>query len=119
VARDANLARQDHAFTDGRRPASPTWAQSSVFGLPSTHDRPEPGYRPWPRPERGLTDRGPVDARIRLHLDGIFKNRPPGLNNLVPAAIRLPGKAEAVGSHDGSILQNDIIAEVAMLRTTA
>src|SRR6266853_3146254 len=65
--------------------------------------------------DAGLANRGAVDARIGLNLDGIFKNRRPGLNDLVPATVRLAGKAEAVSAYNGSVLQNNIIAKMAML----
>ncbi len=116
MARDANLARQDHAFTDGSGPGKPNLRAKQRI---RTHRRPmahlDKVINLGPGLDAGLPDRGPVDARIGLHLDGIFKNRRPGLNDLVPATIRLTGKAEAVGSNNGSVLQNNIIAKVTVL----
>ena len=45
----------------------------------------------------------------------VFEDGGAGLEDLVPGAVGLAGEAEAVGSDDGSVLEDDVVAEVAVL----
>ena len=62
----------------------------------------------------GLADRGAVDAGVGLDFDVVFDDRGTGLEDLVPGAVGLAGEAEAVGSDDGSVLQDDVVAQPAV-----
>jgi hypothetical protein len=64
--------------------------------------------------DAGLTDGGAVDAGIGLDFDCIFEDSRARLEYLVPGAVGLASKAEAVASDDGSVLENDIITELAV-----
>ena len=61
-----------------------------------------------------LADTGAVDAGVRLHLDCILQNRRAGLCYLLPARA-VTRKAETIGADNGSVLQNDIVTERAVL----
>jgi len=49
------------------------------------------------------------------NFDGVFEDGGAGLDDLVPGVVGLFGEAEAVGSDDGSVLQDDVVAELAVL----
>ena len=61
----------------------------------------------------GFADRGAVDAGVGLDFDGVFEDRGAGLDDLGPAAVRALGEAEAVGADDGTVLEDDVVAELA------
>ena len=63
----------------------------------------------------GLADGGAVDTGVGLDLDGIFEDCGAGLEDLVPRAVGLAGEAEAVGTNDGSVLKDDVVAKLAVL----
>jgi hypothetical protein len=62
----------------------------------------------------GFPDRGSVDTGVRLDLNIVIEDCGAGLQNLVPAPIALASKSEAIGSHNGTVLQNDVVAEPAV-----
>ena len=67
----------------------------------------------------GLADRGPVDGGVGLDLDVVFEDGGAGLEDLVPGGagggVMVAGEAEAVGSDDGTVLEGDVVAELAIL----
>ena len=63
--------------------------------------------------DSGFADRGAVHASVRLNFHVIFENSGAGLDNFVPGAVLAFGEAEAVGSDDDAVLQNDAIADTA------
>jgi len=65
--------------------------------------------------DTGLSDGGAVDAGVCLDFYVIFEHGWAGLNDLVPFAVGLPGEAEAVCPDDGPVLQDNVVAEVAVL----
>ncbi len=65
--------------------------------------------------DAGFANRRTVDAGIGLDFYVVFKDGGTGLLNLVPRTLRLLGEAETIGSNDGSILQDDMIAELTVL----
>ncbi len=62
-----------------------------------------------------LADGGAVDAGIGLNLNVVFKNRWTGLRNFVPTAVWLLRKAKAVGADYHSVLENNAVANAALL----
>ncbi len=65
-------------------------------------------------PDSGLADRRAVDCAMRLNFHVVGDHRDSRLAYLVPAPIGLAGKAEAVASDDGAILQEYAAADAAM-----
>ena len=67
----------------------------------------------------GLADAGAVDAGIRLDFDAFFEDGGTGLNDFVPAFTgRHPGlfsEAETVRADNSSVLEDDIVAKLAVL----
>ncbi len=61
-----------------------------------------------------FSDSRAVDAGIGLNFDVVFENGGAGLGHLVPRAVFLFGEAEAIGSDDDAVLQNDAIADTAV-----
>jgi hypothetical protein len=66
-------------------------------------------------PDSGLADGGAVDAGIGLDFNRVLKDGRAGLEDLVPASVGLLCEAEAVGADDGSVLEDDVVAELAVL----
>jgi len=60
-----------------------------------------------------FADGGAVDASVGLDFDVVFENSRAGLDDFVPGAVFAFGEAEAVGSDDGAVLENDAIANAA------
>lgn len=56
---------------------------------------------------------GAVDASIGLDLNIVFHDDSSGLDDFVPVASVVLGEAEAVRSHDRSVLQQHVVAEFA------
>lgn len=72
------------------------------------------------RANAGFADGGAVYGGVGLDFDVVFEDRGAGLQNLVPGGAaefgsRIAGKAEAVAADDGAILQNNVVAELALL----
>src|SRR5438046_8064683 len=65
--------------------------------------------------DMGFANTGAVDAGICLNLHIIFNHRRPGLDNFVPAAGVILGKAKTIAANDYAILQNDVITNAAVL----
>src|ERR1700722_10622959 len=65
--------------------------------------------------DAGFADRGAVDAGVSLDLHIVFDDCGTGLEDLVPGAVGLASEAEAVSSDDGSVLQDDVVAQAAVL----
>src|SRR2546421_13063082 len=63
----------------------------------------------------GFANTGVVDAGICLNLHIISNHRRPGLDNFVPAAGVILGKAKTIAANDYAILQNDVITNAAVL----
>jgi hypothetical protein len=110
------LARQNHIFANRRRPGQPhLGAQQRIRAhrraVPNLHQVVDlrPGLDP------ALANRRAVDAGVGLDLNIVFKNGPARLQNFVPAPVGLACEAEAIGSHNCSVLQNNVIAQVAVL----
>jgi len=62
-----------------------------------------------------FTHTGTVYASVGLDLDIIFNHRRAGLDDFVPVARIIFGKAEAVGPDDDPVLEDDIAADAAVL----
>src|SRR3989442_12230887 len=62
-----------------------------------------------------LANTGAVNANVGLNLHIIFNHRRPGLDNFVPAAGVILGKAKTIAANDYAILQNDVITNAAVL----
>ncbi len=56
---------------------------------------------------------GTVDAGVGLDFHVVFEDGGAGLDNFVPGAVFAFREAEAVGSDDGAVLENDAIADAA------
>src|ERR1035437_1792998 len=56
---------------------------------------------------------GAVDAGVGLDLDFAFDDYVAGLDDLVPVAGVVLGKAESVGAYYGAILQDDVVSQSA------
>ncbi len=65
--------------------------------------------------DAGLADSGAVDAGVGLDFDVVFDDDGAGLEDFVPGAIVLAGEAEAVGTDDDTVLQDDVVADAAEL----
>jgi len=65
--------------------------------------------------DAGFADGGAVDAGVGLDLDVVFEDGRAGLEDLVPASVGLSGESEAVGAYDGTVLEDDVVAELAVL----
>src|SRR5947199_10508570 len=61
-----------------------------------------------------LANTGAVNASVGLNFHIIFNHRRPGLDNFVPAAGVILGKAKTIAANDYAILQNDFITNAAM-----
>src|SRR5215831_18667382 len=66
-------------------------------------------------PNARFANRGPVHASVGLHLYIIFKHSGARLRHLVPRAVLLFGKAEAIAADDCAVLKNDAVADAAVL----
>ena len=106
-------------------PARPTWAHSRVI---LADDRPVTDLDQVvdlrAGTDAGLADRSAVDAGVGLDFNVVVEDSGAGLQDLVPGAAfvtgsMLTGEAKAVGSDDGAVLQQDIVAERQCSRTTA
>ena len=115
VAGDADLAGEDDIAADSVEPASPTWAQSSVFS---------PTVEPWPTWTR-LSIFAPAAIGFRRWRRGRYRRWPgsrrpcrcaPGRTggSCTRCRHRL-GEAEAVATDDDSVLEDDVVAEQAVL----
>ncbi len=60
-----------------------------------------------------FADGGAVDAGVGLNFHVVFENGGAGLDDFMPGAVFAFGEAEAVGSDDGAVLENDAIANAA------
>jgi hypothetical protein len=58
----------------------------------------------------GFADGGAVDASVGLNFDVVFDNNRAGLNDFVPGSVGLAGEAEAIGSDNCSVLEDDVVA---------
>jgi hypothetical protein len=63
--------------------------------------------------DAGFSHGGAVDASVGLDFHIIFENGWAGLLHLVPRSVCLLCEAEAVAADDGSVLQDDAIANLA------
>lgn len=63
--------------------------------------------------DAGFADSGAIDTSVSLNFHVIFENGRAGLRDFVPGAVLAFGEAEAVGSDDGAVLENDAIANAA------
>src|SRR5579863_6248054 len=61
-----------------------------------------------------LANGGAVDAGVGLNLHVVANHGDPRLQHLVPAAVGLPGKAEAVAAYDHAVLQDHAVADTAV-----
>ncbi len=59
--------------------------------------------------------RGAVDARVGLNLDIILQNSRTGLDHFVPRAVVLLGEAQAVATDNHAVLEDDAVADPAVL----
>src|SRR5207247_8652245 len=64
--------------------------------------------------DMGFANTGAVNASVGLNFHIIFNHRRPGLDNFVPAAGVILGKAKTIAANDYAILQNDFITNAAM-----
>src|SRR5215469_6175588 len=62
-----------------------------------------------------LANRSAIHAGVRLHFHIVLQHRRPGLRHFVPGAIRPFGKTETVSPNNGSVLQDDAVADTAVL----
>ncbi len=120
VAGDADLSGEDDAAADGGRSGEADLGTEqgvaadggAVAYLDEIVDL-GPGV------DAGFADAGAVDAGVGLDFDVVFEDGGAGLLDLVPASAGLDaclfGEAEAVGSDDGSVLEDDVVAEAAVL----
>src|SRR5215813_15674355 len=107
MARAADLTCEDNATTGGGRTGEASLAAehrigTDLAGVPDENEVID---------LRAVADTGfpygsTIDAGVGLDFHVIFENRRPGLDNLVPRPVRALGKAEAVSSDDGAILEN-------------
>src|SRR6185312_9118374 len=65
--------------------------------------------------DAGFADAGAVNAGVGLHFDGIFQDGRAGLDDLLPDSMVVFSKTEAVRAYDGSVLENNIVAQAAIL----
>ena len=115
MAGDADLAGEDDVFADrGGAGEADLGAEEGVFAdrgavadLDEVVDFGAGGV------DAGFADGGAVDAGVGLDFDGVFEDGGAGLDDLGPAAGALLGEAEAVGTDDGAVLEDDVVAEVA------
>lgn len=63
--------------------------------------------------DAGFPDGGAVDAGVGLDFDVVFENGRAGLLHLVPGAVALLSKTEAIGADDNAVLQDDTISDLA------
>src|SRR5260370_29171041 len=66
-------------------------------------------------PDARFSDRGAIDARVRLNLHIVLDDDACMLLNFVPAAIRALCKSEPIAANDHAILQNYSISNTAIL----
>src|SRR5215472_370525 len=66
-------------------------------------------------PNARFANRGPVYASVGLHFHVVLKHHRAGLSHLVPGAVLLFGKAEAIATDDCAVLKNDAVADAAVL----
>ena len=68
-----------------------------------------------PAPDVSFADAGAVDAGIRLDFHIVFDHDGRRLRNLVPLSFGSLGEAESVGADDDAVLQEDVVADPAIL----
>ena len=113
---DANLTGEDDAFADGGRARETNLrAQKGILAnfravahLNEVVDL-SPGLN------AGLADGGAVDAGVGLYFDSVFEDRGAGLKDFVPGAAGLASEAEAVGTYDCAVLDDHVVAQLAVL----
>ena len=73
-----------------------------------------------PGTNAGLPNGSAIDAGIGLHFHIVLKHGWAGLGDLVPGEafvfqVKMASKAKAVGTNDGAVLEEYVVAEVAVL----
>jgi len=116
VAGAADLASQNDVFADGGGPGKAYLGAEERVGAHS-------GAVAYldeivdfdPGSDTGFADGGAVNAGVGLDFDVVFDDNRAGLQDFVPSAIGLAGEAEAVATDYDPVLEDDVIAEAAVL----
>jgi len=116
VADHSDLPRQNHtiAYFRGAAEADLRAEQGIVADLRSVADLHQVVNLD-STTDVGFADTGAVDAGVGLDFHIVFDHNWGGLRNFVPFAIVSLGKAEAVRADDDSVVQQDVIADAAVL----
>ena len=120
MAGNADLTGEKNiASQPGTAGLRPTCAHSSVFSPTSMHGQPAPGCRSWRRADARFANGGAIDRCIGAHFDVVFDNDDTRLDDLVVTTVAFFRVAKAVGTNLGPILQDDVIAELAIFANCA
>src|SRR6267142_2048452 len=65
--------------------------------------------------DASLSDAGAVDAGVRLHFDIVLQHSCAGLNDLVPVAGIVFGKAKPIAAYDHAVLKQHVVSKLAEL----
>ena len=116
VPRDPHLPGEDHVLAHFGGPGqSHLGAQQAVFAhgraVSHLHQIVDLG----PAFDAGLAHAGAVHAGVGLEFDIVLQHRWPGLHDLMPRALVILGKSEAVAADHRPVLEHDVIAQAAVL----
>ena len=116
VAADAYLSGENHvvAYIGGARQAHLGAEQGVVAdGATVTYMHHVVDFRS--ASDAGLADAGAIDTGIGLDLGVASDDDVSGLNDFMPVPFVIFGEAEAVGADDGSVLQENVVAQLTEL----
>src|SRR4029077_4913848 len=116
VACDSDLAGQNYVLSNLRRACQASLGtEQGIFTYPGAMPNLDQIVDFRALRNVGFPDAGPGPAGVGLHFDVIFEDRRSRLHDLVPVAGVIFGKSEAIGANGHAVLQNDMVAESAML----
>src|SRR5437588_713217 len=116
VACDSDLPGQNYVLSNLRRAGQTSLgAEQGIFTYPGAMSNLDKIVDFRALRNVGFPDAGAVHAGVGLHFDVIFEDRRARLHDLVPVTGVIFGKSEAIGANDHAVLQDDMIAESAML----
>ena len=115
MTRDANLSGENHFITDfGRSREADLSAEQRIFANFAAVTNLDKIIHLCARADTRFANAGAVNASVCLDLDPVAEDCGAGLDNLLPVVVFIFGEAEAVGSDDHAVLQDDIVTELAV-----
>ena len=115
MTRDANLSGENHFITDfGRSREADLSAEQRIFANFAAVTNLDKIIHLCARADTRFANAGAVNASVCLDLDPVAEDCGAGLDNLLPVIVFIFGEAEAVGTDDNTVLQDDGLAQLAV-----